>query len=155
MGRTGKERWGVSQRKVLLRIHVEDVRADMRVYADTHTICTFLWTLVHVCRQRCHTHLSRRVRFSPNGTIGTQDISILKGDISQSEPRSTVQPNHDDSLTATWAGRPGAEKDRLRSEKTMGIWESGCWIWDRKHLSTYNRNPSTGWWLCSLWCMAV
>lgn len=64
-----------------------------------------------MCHQRkgphTHTyiHLSRRGRFSPNGTMGTQDISILKGEISQSEPCSTVQLDDSDSMTGTQVGQ--------------------------------------------------
>lgn len=52
-----------------------------------------------------NTHLSGRVRLSPNGTTGTQDISILKGDISQPELCRKLQPDHSDSLTAKYAVR--------------------------------------------------
>lgn len=114
------------------RTDVEGWHASWRVCSCTYLwICvcmihvhTFLGTLVcvsicvyrvcvrmHICgssavlHTHTHTHLSRRVRFSPNGTTGTRDISILKGDISQSESCSRVQHDHSDSLTATQAGR--------------------------------------------------
>lgn len=158
-------------RPVVERTDVEGWCVSWRICS-----CTFLWTLVCMCmacmcvytciyvcfwytriNTHTHTHLSRRVRFSPNSTMGTQDISILKGDISQSEPCSRVQPDHTDSLTATQAGRrPGTSDCGVQH---MGIWESG-WIWVRKHLSSRSRNLSTGgvnviWDWCFSKCVSI
>lgn len=115
-----------------------------------HTECVSLCVLECMyksCQWCCtkthtHTHLSRRFTFSPNGTMGTRDISILKGDISQSEPGSRVYP---DTLT----GRPENTHVRLECD-TMGIQEQDCWIWDRKHLSSCSRKPYNG--QVDFWC---
>lgn len=58
-------------------------------------------------QQGCaHMDLSRGV--SPNGTAGTKDITILKGDISQLGPCRSLQPDHNDSLT----GKTGRQEKR-------------------------------------------
>lgn len=88
-------------------------RYDTCSHILINTLCVYrcVYSCIYVCvlsgelHTLTHTHLSRRVRFSPNGTMGTRDISILKGDISQSEPCSRVQPDHSDSLTATQEGQ--------------------------------------------------
>lgn len=79
----------------------------MHVYGLFVLICVCVRVPVRlsVLHALAHTHLSRGVRFSPNGTMGTGDISILKGDISQSEPCSRVLPDHSDSVTAAQEGR--------------------------------------------------
>lgn len=68
-------------------------------------LCACVYLCLYVGCQCTVTHtLSRTVRLSPNGTAGTRYISILKGDISESEPCGRVQHNHSDSLTATQEG---------------------------------------------------
>lgn len=88
-----------------MHIHMNKCVPVWQMYTHSKCECTaHMCVSVCVCMRCTHTHLSRRVKSSPNGTTGTQDISILKGDISQCESCSGVQRDHCDSLTATQAG---------------------------------------------------
>ena len=88
-----------------------------------------------VCRQQCrphtHTHLSRRVRFLLlMAPWGPWDISILKGDISQSEPCSGV---HSPITLTVWqphrqAGRRTHHTVERNTRGKRGKWQD----WVRK-----------------------
>lgn len=101
-GRTGIVGWFVSWRMCPCTHTSEYVCVYMwLVYPHCYNCCVRMYGVycmcvsVCACTRKCvlsavfyrhtHTHLSRRVRFSPNGTIGIQNISIFKGDILQSE----------------------------------------------------------------------
>lgn len=122
------------------------------MYACINCMCVII--SVANTHSLSHTHiqyLSGRVRFPPNGTTGTQDISILKGDISQPEPCSKLQPDHSDSLTAEYAVQ-SADTWQCGSRHNRNVGKISIEFDLEKHLSSHSGNPVTWEWICNLIC---
>lgn len=108
------------------------LQIHMHTHTDAHT----------------NTHLSGRVRLSPNGTTGTQDISILKGDISQPELCRKLQPDHSDSQICSPKSRH------------MRVWVATQWEYGKTSTRFELENtcpvivgsPKTWEWICNLIC---